>query len=191
MKRVLLMSLLAVPAMAQERPAFFPERDVAVVYRLGGSEGISREVAASWSASRQMLRVEMPGIGWSVLNRRAQTGFIIIEGSRRVTAMPPDMLRRQLGPSPRVRFTRRGQDRVAGEGCTVWAFRDRSTEGTLCVTPDGLLLRSDAISDGVRGSIEAVAVSYADQGAVSFAVPPGYRWTSRPPARLAPTSPGG
>ncbi|MGA2128122.1 MAG: hypothetical protein ABSG76_18460 [Xanthobacteraceae bacterium] len=60
---------------------------------------------------------------------------------------------------------------MAGLGCTDWSWTENGQTRTLCVTPDGVLLRSTV--DG-KTVVQALSVSYHQQSADLFEVPRGY-----------------
>lgn len=162
-------------ALAQIAPNLIPTRDVAITYRAtGGADVPAMEVTISWLAARRLLRMDTPGVGWSVADHANATGFIVMEDPRRVFDMPPSILRRQLGPSAEARFTREGAERIAGMDCTLWHYQDRSAEGRVCLAADGATLLHEGSLAGVSGRMEAIRVAYAEQDPVRFQLPEGY-----------------
>ena len=84
--------LAARPAAAQPAPSLIPTRDVAITYRTVGGPGQTITMDMAWLAAEGLLRVTVPGVGWSVADHRAGTGFIVIEEGRRIMDMPPRVL---------------------------------------------------------------------------------------------------
>ncbi|WP_203070218.1 hypothetical protein [Falsiroseomonas ponticola] len=177
MRGLLLAALLcAGPALAQQAPLTLPTRDVAITYRgTGGGDAVT--IVMAWSAARQAVRMEMPGMGWSVANHGATppSGFIVMEEARRVMDMPAQVLNRQIGAPRDARFVREGSDRVAGQACTIWRYQSGGDEGRVCMTADGVMLRSQGSFAGQSGGMEATQVTYAPQDPSRFEPPAGYQ----------------
>lgn len=168
--------LAAAPAAAQQAPLLVPSRDVAITYRgTGGADQVT--ITMAWLAARKMVRMEMPGVGWSVANHGTTppSGFIVMEEARRVMDMPAQVLNRQVGAPLDARFVREGSDRVAGTACTIWRYQSGADEGRLCMTADGIMLRSQGSFAGQSGGMEATQVAYGPQDPSRFEVPQGYQ----------------
>ncbi len=168
--------LLPPGAQAQERPNIFPTRDVAVAYRVqGGGPGVPSGLNMAWHALTRSLRMDVPGMGWMVANQDTNRAFMAMEAQRVLMDLPMAEAMRQYGPGETARFTREGQDRVAGLPCTVWRYEDRGRSGRACLTPDGVLLRGNATGpDGKPASLEATEVRYGAQDPARFARPSGW-----------------
>ena len=198
----LLASLLALPALAQDRPPLTPARDVSVTYRTtgpgpgAGPGAAGPEMRMSWLVAEQKLRVDMPGgMGWSVVDQRAQKMFMVMEQQRVVMEVPmqggPGGLTIPTQPPDSARFSRGGSATIAGIPCTIWQYQDGPSRGEACLTADGVMLRSSGTHGGQSGSVEAVAVAFGAQDPARFRVPDGYRAMQlpggmvpgRPPAR--------
>ena len=151
----ILMLLAALPAAAQDRPAAFtPTRDVAVEYRLQ-SEGQTQQMRMAWLAARGLMRMEMP-MGYAVLDQRSGQGFMAMTQQRMVMDMgaanlPGGSLTR---PPESARFTREGQERIAGQACTIWRVEDRGETARSCITADGVMLRTTTGSGNRAASKE-------------------------------------
>ncbi|NGM20906.1 hypothetical protein G3576_12845 [Roseomonas stagni] len=168
--------LAAAPAAAQQAPLMVPMRDVAITYRsTGGGDPVT--ISMAWSAARKAVRMDMPGMGWSVANHGATppSGFIVMEEARRVMDMPAQVLNRQIGAPRDARFVREGSDRIAGQACTVWRYQSGADEGRVCLTADGVMLRSQGSFAGQPGGMEATQVTYAPQDPSRFDPPAGYQ----------------
>ncbi|MFY8040948.1 MAG: hypothetical protein ACOVN4_14975 [Bosea sp. (in: a-proteobacteria)] len=176
--------LVAAPALAQEKPVLRPVRDVAVDYRAiggpAGSEAITTRM--EWSQSLQKLRVDVPGIGWSVADHGKGRGFIVMQEARRIMDMPTLVQQAQLGPAPDATFTKEGTAQLAGLACTIWRYRDKNSEGTTCLTAEGVMLRTLATMSGITGGSEAISVAFGPQDPARFDEPEGY-------ARVQPRQP--
>jgi hypothetical protein len=181
--------LTAITASAQTAPTMIPTRDVAVTYRVvDGPAGMSLEMA--WLAAQGKLRADLPGMGWSVTDHRAGTGFIVIEDAKRVMDMPAIAVQGQLGPPAGARFAREGTQRFAGQSCTDWRYEGGGQEGRICLTAEGVMLRSLVTAGGpagATGGLEATRVRFEAQDPARFAIPEGYqRVQPRAPRERAP-----
>jgi hypothetical protein len=173
---ILALALAASPALAQDRPPLFPTRDVAVTYRLTGEGAqVAPSMTMSWLASQQLMRSEMPGMGWMVVDQRSQRAFMVVEQARMIMDVPMQQAMQQQGPSPTATFRREGSATVAGHACTIWFYQDRGNEGRACVTADGVMLRAEGASQGRRGGMEATQVAYGPQDPARFQRPQGYQ----------------
>ena len=158
---------LSLPALAQEAPRLFPSRDVAVTYRVSGA-GPMQEVTMAWAAAPRLMRVELPGMGYTIADFAGQTGFMVMQ-------MPQPMVQAASHVRAResARFTRQGTDRVAGVACTNWRHEGPQGSGTGCFTDDGVMLRSQGSAPGVQGALEALRVTYGPQDMARFQRPAG------------------
>jgi hypothetical protein len=184
--------LLAAPAAAQDRPQLTPTRDVAVTYRqIGASapQGMPPIVIA-WNAASGLMRSEMAGIGWSVVDMRAGRGFLVMEQMRTIMDMPAGQLAVLPGQSPKASFRREGTATVAGLPCTIWFVQDGPSQGRACITADGVTLRADGTHQGQSGGLEATQVRFAPQDPARFQRPQGYQamqgMPGMPPAARQP-----
>ncbi|MBK1662389.1 hypothetical protein [Paracraurococcus ruber] len=188
---------LARPAAAQDRPSFQPARDVAIAYRVTAGPAAGRELRMAWLAAARKLRVDLPGeAGWTVVDQAAQRVFLVLDQQRVAVELPagggPGGFNLPLQPPDSARFTRAGQERVAGLPCTLWRYADGPTQGEACITADGVMLRSRGGQGERGGAVEAVAVDYAPQDAARFQPPAGYRTMQLPAGVLPPGGmPGG
>jgi hypothetical protein len=177
--------LAAMPALAQERPTVNPTRDVAVTYRVTGTspqgQAQTGEMRMAWLTSRGLLRMDMPGgQEWMLVDLRNSTGFLVLENRRAILALPPGTDPSQrLSASQTARFTREGSDRVANVSCTNWRVEDRGSSARLCVTDDGVVVRSSGGPGG--GALEATRVEYGGQDASRFRMPEGFQQFQMPP----------
>ncbi|MBL6456062.1 DUF4412 domain-containing protein [Belnapia sp. T6] len=182
--------LIAAPAFAQDRPPLQPTRDVSVTYRLvGGSPGApqGQEMRMSWLTGEGKMRVDMPGgIGWSVVDQKAQKVFVVMEAQRMVMDVPMEGAAMPSQPPASARFTRGGSETIAGQSCTVWKYEDGGNTGEACLTADGVMLRSTGTHAGQSGSVEATNVAYGTQDPARFRPPAGYQPMQLPPGMAAP-----
>ena len=102
---------------------------------------------------------------------------MVVDSQRSVLHLPPELAAGMaLDPPAGLALSRAGEDRVAGEPCTVWQAGPAGRRTALCVTEDGVLLRSvTPLSWGGENRMEAVSVRYGPQDPARFRVPAGYR----------------
>ncbi|WP_043361127.1 DUF4412 domain-containing protein [Belnapia sp. F-4-1] len=177
-------TLAVAPAMAQERPPLMPTRDVSVTYRVAGGQA-GQEMRMAWRVADQKLRVDMPGgMGWSVMDQRAKTMFVVMEQQRMIMQMPlnngPGGVSIPTQPPETAKFTRGGTATVAGQSCTLWRYENQGATGESCMTTDGVMLRSTGTVNGQTASMEATEVNYGPQDAARFTAPSGYQQMQMP-----------
>ncbi|MCK8783371.1 DUF4412 domain-containing protein [Roseomonas sp. NAR14] len=182
---------LAPAARAQERPPLTPTRDVAVTYRVvgqipgqpaGAGQG-PREMRMSWLTAAGKLRIETGGAGapsgYMLVDRRNNRALMVVDQQRMVMELPQQQVNGQVirfgEPNPNARFTRGGNETIAGQGCTNWSFQDNEGTGRACITADGVVLRASGARQGSEGQIEAVQVAYGPQDPSRFEPPSGYQ----------------
>lgn len=178
-------------AQASEHPPLTPTRDATVLYRAQGprdQEALSVRVYVSGAK----LRLEPASLpGYVIVDRGAGRAVMVMRQPHVYFETPAQSaMVRDLLPSERMRFTRKGSERIAGLPCTVWDVQaPGGRSGQACVTADGIVLRGQGRDPQYgSGSIEAVSVIYAPQPAGLFQPPGGYVRMDIP--RL-PTVPGG
>jgi hypothetical protein len=169
------LALGAVPAPAQDRPPLFPTRDVAVTYRTLGEAAQLPTITMSWLAAQQLMRSDMPGMGYMIMDHRNQRAFMVVEQARMVMDIPTGQAMAQAGPPPNATFRREGAATVAGHACTIWSYQDGADQGRACVTNDGVMLRAEATAQGRRGGLEATQVAFGPQDPARFQRPQGYQ----------------
>lgn len=182
---VLALGLSAVSAAAQtdptakaDQPRLRPTADVDVTYRVTGPgampDGGWLEQRVRWLAAAQALRIDPPSKGFHVIiDYLAGHMSVVREVDRSVLEMTaPAGMAGLPGAASSAVYTRRGEDTVAGIGCTDWETADRQGQRTLaCITADGVLLRARV---GERTLVSAIAVHYAPQDFAAFRIPPDY-----------------
>lgn len=183
--------LLATPALAQDRPpAIFPTRDVAVTYRTSTGE----TVRMAWLAGERKMRMDMGPQGWMVVEQGEARAFMVMEQQRMVMQMAGGgALEAMREPGAAARFTREGADRVAGTPCTIWRIEENNHSARVCMTQDGVMLRTLGAGGNREAQIEATAVAYGAQDPARFRIPQGYQVMQMPqgmPQGL-PGMPGG
>ncbi|MBU8539511.1 DUF4412 domain-containing protein [Falsiroseomonas tokyonensis] len=185
------LALLALPAMAQPTN-MQPTRDVSVTYRMnsppgaGGGAAAPQELRMAFSASTGRQRVDPPGgMGWMLIDRRANTAVMVMDAQRAIMAMPPATVAAMTQGVPAgASFTRQGTATVAGTTCTEWNMTAPQGSGTSCITEDGVLLRASATPPGGTATMvmEATQVTYGPVDAARLTVPEGYSTMQMPTA---------
>jgi len=164
---------LSLPAQAQEAPRLFPSRDVAVTYRVT-SGGPMQEIAIAWAAAARLMRIELPGMGYTIADFAGQKGFMVMQMPQpMVMDIPMAQAASHVRALESARFTRLGADRVAGIACTNWRHESSQGSGTGCFTDDGVMLRSQGAAQGMQGGLEALNVTYGAQDMARFQRPAG------------------
>ncbi|MBO1078653.1 hypothetical protein [Roseomonas haemaphysalidis] len=185
----------AVPAMAQPapaRPTLLPTRDVAITYRLEGSDKVRGDIDASWSASQRLLRVDNDSApGWVLVEERSRRASMVMRQGL-VMRLPdsPEIAMLMDDPSSQGQVTRLGPRTVAGLRCTDWRLDRRDGKGgTACLTPDGVLLRLQ--QTGRREVLLATRVAYGAQDPARFRLPSGAPQITLPQGLRGLRLPGG
>jgi hypothetical protein len=181
-------------AAADEHPPLAAARDATVLYRAQGPrDQAATSVCVHVSGGK--LRVEPASLpGYVIVDRGADRVLMVMRQPHVYFETPArsDLVRDFL-PSERMRFARKGSERVAGLSCTVWDVRaPEGRTGSVCVTADGIVLRGQGHDPQYgSGSVEAVSVTYAPQPASLFQPPAGYLKMDipRPPPALAGARP--
>ena len=181
MKRALaLLAGLAVMAQAPapkplDRPPLAPTRDASVLYRLVPPEGPAEEVRVTTQAGGSPIRVDMADKSWMLVDQRARRMAMVVMAEETVVDLPYQGPPQQFVLSPAMRFVRRGADTVAGVPCTVWDVAVGPQRGVMCITGEGVLLRTQTQdARGRRSMVEALSVSYAPATDAEFTPPPDY-----------------
>lgn len=195
MAMALLAAAAAAPAMAQPaptRPTLLPTRDVAVTYRLEGSDKVRGDIDASWSASQRLLRVDNDSApGWVLVEERTRRASMVMQQGL-VMRLPdsPEIAMLMEDPASQGQVTRLGPRTVAGLRCTDWRLDRRDGKGgTACLTADGVLLRLQ--QSGRREVLQATRVAYAPQDPARFRLPAGAPQITLPQGLRGLRLPGG
>ena len=183
---LVLLLALAGPAAAQERPTLTPARDVAVTYRVMAEGQPPGEMRMAWLAQRRLMRMDMPGgQGWIVLDMGSGTAFMAMAAQRMILDMPANPIAARMAPSAEARFTREAPARIANTDCVNWRVEEQGQAARICLTADGVMLRSETLSRNatgpVPGLLEATQVSFGPQEASRFQRPSGYQNLQLPP----------
>jgi hypothetical protein len=178
----MLMTLAAVPALAQDKPSTVPLRDVDVTYGMAQplENGPKLTQRMRWLVASGRLRVDPPAHDlYMIVDYRARHMAVVRPSDQAVLDMDASGPGLPGAPSD-GRFVRRGEDQIAGLPCTNWQTLDSAgVAAVVCLTPDGVMLR--ASRDG-HVLLEATSVSFAPQDPAAFEPPAGFR-------HIAPTKP--
>jgi hypothetical protein len=178
------------PASAAPPPLLHPTRDVAVTYQIKagppGQPEQGRIVHLIWGDAGQRLRVQVSGQGMTALvNFPAHRMDLLIGGPPGIVVQMP--MRDNVIPGfalpADVSTTPLGTARVAGIGCTRYAFAGREGTGRACITSDGVVLRAQGAGTQGSAHLVAISVAYGPQPASVFEVPPGYQRMDLKPGR--------
>lgn len=167
---------------APERPPLAPTREASVLYRIGASNSPPSEVRVTIKANGKVLRIDMPDNTYMLITPAEQQMALVVPGELMVLDMPYQPgLQDQFLLSPRMRFTKRGPETVAGLRCVGWDMVLDGTRAIMWITDDGVLLRSVSLdAQGRRNLIEAVSVSYTPAAAADFLPPPDFEHMAGP-----------
>jgi hypothetical protein len=164
-----LASLLLGSVARAEPPQLLPTRDVDITYDVTLPSQPRVRERVRWLAAEQLERVDGPHKSTTIFNRR--TREIILLSSANRTFRQLDMPRQPEEPAPQAALRRGNESLVAGLHCVDWSWTEDVETRTVCITPDGVLLRF--LVDGKTVS-EARSVSYRRQPAELFQVPLDY-----------------
>jgi hypothetical protein len=162
--------LLTGPAQADEQPQLHPTRDVDIIYDVTRPQEPKVRERVRWLASEGLERIDGADKSSTIFNRSAHEITLLTPANRTYRKLegtqgrPPE-------PEGGVSLKRGSAAVIAGLRCVDWSWTDDVEMHTVCATPDGILLRH--IVDGQTVRL-ARSVSYAQQNAELFQVPPGY-----------------
>ena len=163
--------LLGSPPRAEERPLLLPTRDVDISYKITEQHQRPITERVRWSASEHLERVDGPNKSTSIFDHNARV-LTLLNGASRTYRKLENAPRQLLEPEPGLALKRGNDSVVAGLACTDWSWTEDVEKHTVCVTPDGVVLR--LVIDDSKTVMEARSVHYAAQPAELFRVPPSY-----------------
>ena len=147
-----------------------PTRDVDISYRHTRPDQPTIVERRRWSASDRLVRSEGPDKSTTLYDRDAQE-ITIINPKNRTYLKLEGSLRQPLDPEKGKSLKRGGESEIAGLHCTDWSWTEDAETHTVCLTPDGVMLR--LVVDG-KTVMQALSVKYGRQPAELFRVPPDY-----------------
>ena len=174
------------PAWAEDRPPLAPSRDVVVAYRLSAPGAPPTEVRMEVRSGAAAMRFDMPDQTYLLVDLASRGVALVVPAEQTVLLLPWEAgPQQQFTLDPRMKFTRKGADTVAGLRCAVWDVLLDRARGTVCVTDDGVMLRSQG-----RNLIEATSVIYGTLNLGDFEPPLWYdRMSAAPTPSPTPSPP--
>ncbi len=173
----LLLALLLLPALAlaqaPERPALNPTRDAVVGYHLAPATGESIDVRVAFRSGGRALRVDLPDQSYMLAAPPSRTLVMVVPLERTALDLPwADGPQSLFLLDEKMRFTKKAEATVAGQRCTLWDTVLDRARSTVCVTADGIVLRSTSLDPlGRRNLIEAFAIRFDTLPDADFSVP--------------------
>jgi len=178
----LLLLPAGLPPRAEDQPRLTPARDVDITYKIFRPRQPMIIERARWSASEDLERIDGPDKSTTIFDPKKDE-ITLLNAANRTYRKLEGTPRRLAGPDQGVILTRGDESVVAGLHCTAWSWTEDVETHTVCLTPDGVLLR--LVVDG-RTATEARSVSYGPQKAELFQVPPNYAPALAPEGSSAP-----
>jgi len=158
---------------APDRPAMVPTREASVLYRMSKAGVEPVEARITTKAGGSPMRLDMPDGTYMLVDQAARSMAMVVPDEQTVLELPfEDGPQAQFQLNERMRFTRKGVDTVAAVRCTNWEVTLDRARGTMCISDDGIMLRSLGQDEaGRRNSVEAISVSFAPAPASDFTPP--------------------
>lgn len=171
-----LCALFFTAAAAPDRPALTPAREASVLYRVVNAGAAPVEVRVTAEAGGSPMRLDLPDRTYMLVDQAARSIAVVVPEEQTVLDVPyGDGPQTYFQLNDRMRFTRRAPATVAAVRCTVWDVAVDNARGTMCISDDGILLRSSGTDEtGRRNLIEAVSVSFAPAPPGEFVPPPDF-----------------
>lgn len=176
MRYVLLVMALAVvtartPLRAEEsQPQVLPTRDVDISYLFTRPNQPPIIERRRWLASEHLQRIDGPDRASTIFDRD-KGEFTLLNPANHTFRKFEGAPRMPMAPHRGTALKRGGEAVVAGLHCIDWSWTDDSETHTVCLTPDGVLLR--VVIDG-KTIMQARSVSYRAQRPELFQVPSNY-----------------
>lgn len=158
------------------QPPLLPTREASVLYRISARDNQVIEVRITTLPDAVAMRIDMPDRTYMLVNQAEHRMAMVVPEELMVMDLPYQAgVQDQFLLNNRMKFTRRGVDTVATVHCTSWDVLLDGNHATVCVTDEGVLLRSVSVdADGKRNTIEAISVSYTPAPASDFLPPQGF-----------------
>jgi len=144
-----------------------------VLYRMTQAGTAPVEVRITTRAGGSPMRIDMPDGAYMLVDQAAHSMALVVPTEQMVMDLPF-----QAGPqaqfqlNERMRFTRKSVDTVATVHCTNWDVVLDKARGMMCISGEGVMLRSSGQDEaGRRSLIEAISVSFAPAVAAEFTPP--------------------
>jgi hypothetical protein len=164
--------LLAAPPLlrAEEPPPLLPTRDVDITYKVTRARARPISERVRWSAAAHLERIDGPNRSTSIFDRQAKE-VTLLNGATRTYTKLEGTPRRPSEPDKDAVLKSGGEVVVARQRCVEWSWTEDVETHTICVTPDGMLLR---LVVGGETVMEARSVRYRPQPPELFRVPTNY-----------------
>ncbi len=162
-----------------DHPPLMPTRDAVVTYSVQPDGAPQSEQVKVWFAAEgARMRIDSPdGAASTILNRTAQSVTIVLHKQRVFTQLADRSgVRNPFLLDVSMQYTKNGHEMVAGIDCTRWTVTSDKGRASACVTDNGLILSEDGVdSDGLKGRLTALSVSYETIPSSEFDPPAGYQ----------------
>ena len=167
--------LLAAAAPPPDRPPAAPVRDAILAYHITSSAD-AFDIGVVVRSAGGAIRVDLPDHSYMLATPADHTLVMVVPTEGTAMDLPwSDGPQALFLLDNRMTFVRKGEATVAGLRCSVWDATLGGPHSTLCITADGLMLRSAGQDpQGRRTLIEAVAVRYQSLPVEEFSIPPGF-----------------
>lgn len=181
------------PAPSPDRPTIPPTRDAVLGYRLQPGAGEAIRARVSLQAGARTMRLDLPDLTYMLATPTNHTLVMVVPLERTTVDLPwsdgPQFL---FLLDDAARYTRKGDATIAGQKCTVFDVQQDSKQSTVCVSPEGLVLRNQSTdAAGRRNLVEAYAVQLGGTTEDEFKLPAGFeRLQPSLPPLLPPLVPG-
>lgn len=162
--------LLGSPLHAEERPQLVPSRDVDITYEVTRPREHAIRERVRWLAAERLERIDGSDKSVTIIDRNGSEVTLLIPKTRTYRKLAGTS-RQPMEPDQDAILRRDGEASVAGQRCTEWSWVEDGETRVLCATADGVPLR---LAVGGKTMIQARSVSYRQQQAELFKVPPGY-----------------
>jgi hypothetical protein len=167
---VLALLLMGCPMHAEEEPPLLPTRDVDITYDVTRPQQPKIRERVRWSASQHLERIDGPDKSTTIFDHAAQEITLLVPKSRSYRKLEGKP-RRPPEPETGAVLKRGNESVVAGLHCVDWSWTADVETHTVCMTPDGVLLR--LMIDG-QTVMQAHSVRYGAQSADLFQIPRDY-----------------
>ena len=163
-------------ALAQDRPSIAPTRDAIVGYHLAPATGETIDVRVVFRGGGKALRVDLPDQSFMLAIPPTRSLVLVVPLQETALELPwADGPQSLFLLDERMRFTRKGELTIAGQRCVQWDAVLETAKSTVCVTKDGIVLRSQSQDPmGRRNLVDAFIVRYEGLAEADFVVPEGY-----------------
>ncbi len=172
----MLVAAAPLAAAPPDRPVLLPGHDALVAYRMEPASGEPIDLRVAYLAGAKEVRFNLPDTSYILVTPAKASVMMVVPLQGTLAELPY-----AAGPQSlflldeHARFTRKGEMTVAGQKCTQWDMVLDQDRRTVCITPDGLLLRNYATDpQGRKSLVEATVVRVEPVPAELFVIPAGY-----------------